>query len=223
MSVLGLVAMLTVGMTVDAEALPHEHTEPGTTPVDSSRPEDIQAYVTPEQTQATPIITRDSYSTATLVDLAGNEGITNYSSAVFTNNPDCTIQWPYAVGVPMTYGFGMRDGKMHEGTDFVPGAGAHIQAIADGVVSTSTENGGAYGVTVVINHLVDGQLVSTRYAHMEYGSRQVEAGDTVSVGQYVGRTGNTGRSFGAHLHLEVLKDGTTAIDPLPWLKEHSAC
>lgn len=120
---LGLVALLTIGMTVDAEALPHEHAEPATAPVDSSRSEDIQAYVTPGQTQAAPVITRDGYSTATLVDLAGTAGIMNYSSAVFTNNPDCAIQWPYAVGVPMTYGFGMRDGKMHEGTDFVPASG----------------------------------------------------------------------------------------------------
>lgn len=147
----------------------------------------------------------------------------NYSSAVFTNNPDCAIQWPYAVGVPMTYGFGMRDGKMHEGTDFVPGVGAHIQAIAEGVVATSTDNGGAYGVTIVIDHRVDGQLVSTRYAHMEYDSRQVEVGDTVDVGQYIGRTGDTGRSFGAHLHFEVLLNGTTATDPLPWLEDYATC
>lgn len=222
-SVLGLVALLTIGMTVDAEALPHEHAEPATIPVDSSRSEDIQAYVTPSQTQTTPTITRDGYTTATLVDLAETVGIANYSSAVFTNNPDCAIQWPYAVGVPMTYGFGMRDGKMHEGTDFVPGAGAHIQAIAEGVVSTSTDSGGAYGVTIVIDHLVDGQPISTRYAHMEYDSRQVQVGDAVSVGQYIGRTGNTGRSFGAHLHFEVLLDGTTAIDPLPWLQTYATC
>lgn len=220
---LGLVALLTIGMTVDAEALPHEHAEPATAPVDSSRSEDIQAYVTPGQTQAAPVITRDGYSTATLVDLAGTAGIMNYSSAVFTNNPDCAIQWPYAVGVPMTYGFGMRDGKMHEGTDFVPGVGAHIQAIAEGVVATSTDNGGAYGVTIVIDHRVDGQLVSTRYAHMEYDSRQVEVGDTVDVGQYIGRTGDTGRSFGAHLHFEVLLNGTTATDPLPWLEDYATC
>ncbi|RKT36817.1 peptidase M23-like protein [Microbacterium sp. AG1240] len=221
--VLGLVALMTVGMTVDAEALPHEHVTPTSITDDGVPGGDIQAYVTPAQTQPSPVVSRDGYSTATLVDLAGTVGITNYSSAVFTNNPDCAVQWPYAVGVPMTYGFGMRDGRLHQGTDFVPGAGAHIQAIADGIVSIATDNGGAYGVTIVIDHLVDGQLVSSRYAHMEYDSRQVEVGDTVSVGQYIGRTGDTGRSFGAHLHFEILRDGTTATDPLPWLQTYAAC
>ena len=221
--VVGLVALMTIGMTVDAEALPHEHITPTSTAADGVPGADIQAYVTPAQTQPSPIVSRDGYSTATLVDLAGTVGITNYSSAVFTNNPDCAVQWPYAVGVPMTYGFGMRDGRLHEGTDFVPGAGAHIQAIADGIVSVATDNGGAYGVTIVIDHVVDGRTVSSRYAHMEYDSRQVEVGDTVSVGQYIGRTGDTGRSFGAHLHFEVLQNGTTATDPLPWLRTNATC
>lgn len=223
--VFGLVGLMTIGMTVDAEALPHEHAAATTTTLASSGVPggDIQAYVTPAQTQPSLVINRDGYSTATLVDLAGTAGITNYSTAVFTNNPDCAVQWPYAVGVPMTYGFGMRDGRLHEGTDFIPGAGAHIQTIADGVVSVATDNGGAYGVTIVIDHVVDGQPVSSRYAHMDYDSRQVEVGDTVSVGQYIGRTGDTGRSFGAHLHFEVLRNGTTATDPLPWLQTYAAC
>jgi murein DD-endopeptidase MepM/ murein hydrolase activator NlpD len=123
----------------------------------------------------------------------------------------------------MTFGFGMRSGRMHEGIDFTPGTGAHIQAIADGVVRVSTDSGGAFGVTVVIDHVIDGQLVSSRYAHMQYDSRQVQVGDTVSVGQYVGRTGNTGRSFGAHTHMEILQNGSTAIDPLPWLRSHATC
>ncbi len=221
--VFGLVALMTIGMTVDAEALPHEHVTPASNTADGATGGDIQAYVTPAQTQTGTVISRDGYSTATLADLAGTVGITNYSSAVFTNNPDCEVQWPYAVGVPMTYGYGMRDGRLHEGTDFVPGAGAHIQAIADGVISVATDSGGAYGVTIVIDHVVDGRTVSSRYAHMEYDSRQVEVGDAVSVGQYIGRTGDTGRSFGAHLHFEILRDGTTATDPLPWLHTYATC
>lgn len=165
----------------------------------------------------------ENYSVASLINLAGTVGISNYSDSVFANDPRCAIQWPYAVGVPITYGFGMRDGRMHEGTDFIPGGGAQIQAIADGVVRTATDSGGAYGVTIVIDHVIDGQPVSTRYAHMEYDSRQVQVGDTVSVGEYIGRTGNTGRSFGEHLHFELLQDGTTAIDPLPWLRQHASC
>lgn len=221
--VMGVVGLMTIGMTVDAEALPHEHDTPATTSTPSGAVEEIQAYVSPAQTGTAINLSRDSYSTATLVDFASTASITNYSDAVFTNNPSCAVQWPYAAGVPITYGYGMRSGKMHEGTDFVPGAGAHIQAIADGVVSVATDSGGAFGVTIVIDHVVNGQRVSSRYAHMEYDSRQVEVGEEVDVGQYIGRTGNTGRSFGAHLHFEVLRNGTTATDPLPWLRTNATC
>jgi murein DD-endopeptidase MepM/ murein hydrolase activator NlpD len=85
----------------------------------------------------------------------------------------------------------------------------------------ASEAGGAYGVHVIIDHMVDGQLVSSHYAHMQYGSMQVSAGQHVTVGTVLGRTGNTGRSYGAHTHFEILLNGTTAIDPMPWLREHT--
>ncbi len=73
-------------------------------------------------------------------------------------------------------------------------------------------------MTVVIDHHIDGQLVSSRYAHMQYGSLQVTVGQHVTVGTVIGRTGNTGHSFGAHTHFEILMNGTTPIDPIPWLR-----
>lgn len=226
-SVLSIVGLVTVGMTTPAEALPHEHPAPTTATsagdVLDSTAQEIQAYVTPSDTENFDLGRTENYSVASLVSLAGTVGLSNFSDSVFANDPNCAIQWPYAVGVPMTYGFGMRDGRMHEGTDFIPGAGAQIQAVADGVVRISTDSGDAYGVTIVIDHVVDGQPISTRYAHMEYDSRQVQVGDTVSVGEYIGRTGDTGRSFGAHLHFEVLQNGTTAVDPLPWLRDRASC
>ena len=144
-----------------------------------------------------------------------------YRGWVFVNDPTAAIQWPFSVGVPISYGFGMRSGTMHEGADFVPGAGSPVQAIADGTVRIATESGGAYGVTVVIDHIIDGELVSSRYAHMQYGSLKVSAGEQITVGTVIGNTGNTGRSFGAHTHFEILAGGTTAIDPIPWLREHT--
>jgi murein DD-endopeptidase MepM/ murein hydrolase activator NlpD len=222
--VISLVGLMTVGMTTPAEALPHEHTTPAVAgDVVDPGPDEIQAYVTPSQMQSIDITRTENYSVASLVDLAGTVGISNFSDSVFTNDQTCSIQWPYAVGVPMSYGFGMREGGMHQGIDLTPGAEAQIQAIADGVVRTATDDGGGYGVTIVIDHVVNGEQVSSRYAHMEFGSRQVEVGDTVSVGQYIGRTGNSGRSFGAHLHMEILENGTTPIDPVPWLRSNATC
>ena len=138
--------------------------------------DEIQAYVTPSEVENVAIDRAENYSTLTMAQLASESGISNFSN-FFVNDPNSPIQWPFAVGVPISYGFGMRDGTMHEGADFTPGEGAPIQAIADGVVRESTDSGGAFGVHIVIDHVIDGQLVSSSYSHMLYGSRQVEVGD----------------------------------------------
>ena len=224
---LGVVGLLTVGMTTPVGAVAAA-TGATTTSISaplagdvSSAPRaDIQAYVAPADVQNASVQRDDNYKATTVAELAAETGISNPSN-FFTNNPNSPIQWPFAVGVSISYGFGMRSGVMHEGLDFVPGAGSPVQAIADGTVRIATESGGAYGVTVVIDHQIDGQLVSSRYAHMEYGSLQVTQGQKVKVGTFIGRTGDTGRSFGAHTHFEILQNGTTAIDPLPWLRQHA--
>jgi hypothetical protein len=225
--VFGVVGLLTVGMTTPPEAVAAAQSAPGETvsvlapagDVDPGEGE-IQAYVAPAQVQNAAVERPEDYKTASIAQIAQESGISNFSN-FFTNDPNSAIQWPFAVGVPISYGFGMRSGRMHEGLDFVPGAGSPVQAIADGTVRIATESGGAYGVTVVIDHVIDGELVSSRYAHMQYGSLQVKPGQHVSVGTFIGRTGNTGRSFGAHTHFEILMNGTTAIDPLPWLRQHA--
>jgi murein DD-endopeptidase MepM/ murein hydrolase activator NlpD len=225
--VMGIVGLLTVGLTTPADAVAAPRSaEVGNVLAASAggdvAPADgeIQAYVTPTEIQSAPIQRSENYSTLTMAQLAADSGISNFSN-FFINDPNSPIQWPFAVGVPISYGFGMRDGTMHEGVDFTPGEGSPIQAIADGVVRESTDSGGAFGVHIVIDHIIDGQLVSSSYSHMLYGSRQVEVGDHVTVGQIGGHTGNTGRSFGAHTHFEILANGTTPIDPIPWLREHA--
>lgn len=179
----------------------------------------IQAFVASSEVQNTDVERSADFQSVTAAEIAAETGI-RYSRDVFTNNPTSAIQWPYAVGTGMSYGFGMRDGRMHEGVDFTPGDGAPIQAIADGTVRIATENGGGYGVEVYIDHVIDGETVTSHYAHMQVGSLKVKAGDTVKVGDPVGLTGNTGHSFGAHLHFEIIINGAT-IDPLPWLYAHA--
>ncbi len=230
--VMGVVGLLTVGMTMPVSALASAN---GTANVASAETVatqnlavgggdvgggSIQAYVAPAQSQAAVVDRADGYSAATYAQVAADTGIKNPSN-FYVNDTSAAIQWPFAVGVGITYGFGMRDGVMHEGADFVPGEGAPIQAIADGTVREATEAGGGYGVVVVIDHKIDGQLVSSRYAHMLYGSLQVKPGDVVHVGQVIGHTGNTGHSFGAHTHFEILMNGTVAIDPIVWLRANA--
>ncbi|MFK4789866.1 M23 family metallopeptidase [Microbacterium sp. ZW T5_56] len=181
---------------------------------------DIQAFVASGDALTDDLARSENYSTISGAELAQESGIRNYSSSVFVNNVSAPIQWPFAVGVPVGDGFGMRDGRMHEGADFQPGDGSPVQAIADGTVRIATENGGAYGVNVYIDHEIDGEIVTSHYAHMQYGSLRVKAGDQVTVGTVLGLTGNTGRSFGAHMHFEIIIDGKT-IDPIAWLRSHT--
>lgn len=228
--VMGLVGLLTVGMTMPVSALASASGTANVASIEAPTEnlvaggdvsgDAIQAYVAPAESQAGVVDRADGYSAATYAQMAADSGISNFSN-LFVNDPTAPIQWPFAVGVPITYGFGMRDGRLHEGVDFVPGDGSPIQAIADGTVRIATESGGAFGVTVLIDHEIDGQLISSRYAHMQYGSLQVTPGQRVTVGTFLGRTGNTGRSFGAHTHFELLQNGSTPIDPLPWLHQHT--
>ncbi len=228
--VMGVVGLLAVSMTLPTEAVA---AATGAQPssamafipktASSSAVEiaddEIQAFVAPANVANDPLQRSESFSSVSLVELAGELGI-RYSNSLYTNDPSAAIQWPFAVGVAMSSPYGMRDGTMHEGIDLVPGEGAPIQAIADGTVRLATESGGNYGVTVYIDHIIDGQLITSHYSHMQYGSLQVQTGQQVTVGTILGKTGNTGRSYGAHLHFEIIINGAT-IDPLPWMQEHA--
>jgi murein DD-endopeptidase MepM/ murein hydrolase activator NlpD len=166
-------------------------------------------------------VEQQGYETQTIEEYARAAGIR--PEATFTNNPAGTIQWPFAVGVHIGDRFGYRScygcSSDHGGQDFNPGYGAEIQAIADGTVSNSTDSGGSLGVVMMIDHIIDGELVTSVYAHMEYDSRRFEVGDTVAVGDVIGTTGDTGMSTGPHLHFEIRLGGIdgTKVDPLEWL------
>ena len=104
----------------------------------------------------------------------------------------------------------------HDGADMVSPAGTPIFAAAGGVVRISSESYYGYGVAVIIDHVIGGQRVSTTYAHMTNGTRAVSAGQTVAAGQFIGKVGNTGNSYGAHLHFEVKVNGSL-VEPMSWL------
>ncbi|MDO4030988.1 M23 family metallopeptidase [Clavibacter michiganensis] len=153
---------------------------------------------------------------------------TSKGAGAFTNDINGTIQWPFASGVPISGVFGHRIAPCsngcssdHKGVDFAPGMGAPIQAIADGVVREAVNSDTGLGVHLVIDHVIDGQLVTSVYGHMLPGSLRVQAGDPVKVGQQLGQVGNTGASTGPHLHLEIHVADGTPVDPFAWLQEHA--
>lgn len=122
-----------------------------------------------------------------------------------------------AIG-PITSGYGHRWGSTHQGVDIGKVAEVvPIVAAADGTVTRSYLST-SYGETIIIQHIIDGQIWETLYAHMVSGSRRVHVGEQVGKGQIIGLMGNTGRSTGPHLHFEIHKGNwnlnkSNAVDP----------
>jgi murein DD-endopeptidase MepM/ murein hydrolase activator NlpD len=104
----------------------------------------------------------------------------------------------------------------HRGTDYMVARGTPIYSVADGVVTASTDGGGGLGVTITIQHNINGHSVQSVYGHMLPGSRTVGAGATVTAGQLIGQVSDTGLAFGTHLHLMIHVDGTR-VDAEGWL------
>lgn len=225
MAVLAVVALMTVSTSLPAEAL-----------LSSA---DVQTAALALKTTTavegqkinvaggsdTITVKRDGYESKSIAEVAAASGIR--LEATFTNNPNGTIQWPFAVGVHVGDVFGFRDcagcSSNHGGQDFNPGLGAPIQAIADGVVSLAEDGEGSLGVHMMIDHVIDGKTVTSVYAHMIHGSMLFKTGDVVKVGQVIGKTGTTGMSTGPHLHFEIRLGGIngTKVDPLVWLRENT--
>lgn len=101
----------------------------------------------------------------------------------------------------------------HLGTDFAAGAWSPIYAAASGTVVYAGYNGG-YGNYIKIDH---GYGVGTGYAHIVNGGIYVGYGQWVNAGDTIAGVGNTGNSFGDHLHFEVYVAGGTT-NPVPWLQ-----
>lgn len=145
-----------------------------------------------------------STMTAVLASAAVGASLANPAPAA------AAVSW----GHPFTFRSGRSRGftgvyPKHAGIDYTPGIRTPIHAVADGIIVISgvTGNNGAFGESIWINHS-DG--FRTIYAHMLENTR-VPTG-RVRRGDQIGLVGDTGHSFGAHLHIELHKNNR-AIDP----------
>jgi murein DD-endopeptidase MepM/ murein hydrolase activator NlpD len=130
------------------------------------------------------------------------------SGATDTSPSAAGFIWP--VSGPVTSGFGMRWGRMHEGIDIGAASGTPIHAAAAGSVIYAGWMSG-YGNLVVIDHH---NTLATAYAHQSALGTSV--GAAVAQGQVIGYVGCTGHCFGPHLHFEVRVNGVP-VDPLRYL------
>ncbi len=124
------------------------------------------------------------------------------------------------------YGLRQMDAEMHTGIDLYAEEGTPYKAVHGGVVLRGNEvlqgkdpeshHLGGHGLAVIVQH-DDG--TQTLYAHsskvLVTKDQRVEAGDVL------GLVGDTGHSFGAHLHLQIQLPGeTNPTDPVPVLRDH---
>ncbi len=119
-------------------------------------------------------------------------------------------------GGRLSSGFGRRTiptkgaTAYHQGIDWATPTGTAVFASSGGTVARAGWSG-SYGYAVYINH-ADGR--QTRYAHLS--KVLVKAGQTVSQGQRIALSGNTGVSSGPHVHFEILINGSR-VNPLKYL------
>jgi murein DD-endopeptidase MepM/ murein hydrolase activator NlpD len=128
---------------------------------------------------------------------------------------------PCPVALPVTgefsSGFGPRGRAMHPGVDIRAPVGTPVRAPVGGVVVFAGRYYG-YGLMVDIRHR-DGSV--SRYAHLARIAPGVAPGSRVAPEETIGAVGRTGRTTGAHLHVELRRDGRP-VDPWPWLTR-TAC
>lgn len=116
-------------------------------------------------------------------------------------------------GYRVTSLYGQRWGRLHAGIDMGGIREGHpINAVHDGKVIVAGWMGG-YGYAVFIDH---GDGMVTVYGHNS--KLYVKVGQEVKAGDIISGAGNTGHSYGTHLHLEI-RINDRPVDPIKFFKE----
>lgn len=127
-----------------------------------------------------------------------------------------TKPFAYPLAKPLVtddYGYTRQTGAYsiaHKGTDFRAAEGTPVLAMNDGVVAVVREYI-EYGKTIIIDH---GLGLKTFYMHLS--KITVKAGESVTQGQIIGLSGQTGYAEQPHLHL-TLRIGDISVDPIVFL------
>ena len=148
-------------------------------------------------------------------------------------NPYANFGWVYPFSdtsisrISSGYKYDRAD---HNAIDLPANLGTPIRAAQSGTVAfkwnfsgyttdTSSNNSAGNWVVITTNDIdpTTGNRLSYGYKHMQYSSLK-NVGDTVTAGEIIGYVGSTGYSTGAHLHMEVIRDGSVSA----WGKMNSS-
>lgn len=113
------------------------------------------------------------------------------------------IRWPIP-SREISQGFWL----LHGGIDIRTPEGTQVHPVMAGRVVETEDGKFGYGQKIVVGHE---KGYKSLYAHMS--ATYVKVGDRVTTESILGRSGNTGRSTGPHLHLEIHVDNKP-INPL---------
>ncbi len=210
-------ALLSVGGLLTLTALPANMTMPlAEESAGSVQAQNLISANAEPGAKALEVIGEVGAETAPL-QIIGANGL--FDSRLISNTK---LRYPFDQQVALTDGFGYRSAPVagfHNAQDLDAGDGATIRIIGDGIV-TKAGSADWCGFALEVQHKVDGEDVTSLYCHMQNNSHSYQVGDIVSAGDEAGRVGNTGQSYGAHLHL-VLRVGGAPVDPLPFIAKHS--
>lgn len=165
-----------------------------------------------------------------------------YSLQVYTqNNSQATFNAPFDFPLHLSGNFGeIRTNHFHGGIDFKTQgvSGKRVLALSDGYITRiRVTHGSGYvldvrydnGYSTINRHLsefmppIARRVKELQYAHESWEVTIVPEPNEyrVKAGEQIAWSGNTGYSFGPHLHLDMFEDATgDYIDPLPFFKKY---
>ena len=158
------------------------------------------------------------------------DGVATYGQTPVSDDsaPTTPVLRPhrFPIAGPFTYSspygrFGApRPGHPHQGQDLIAAEGTPVVAPRRGRVKHVGYQAKGAGHYVILDGA--GERLDYGFFHLQAGSIRVRPGQYVRTGARIASVGNTGRSFGAHLHFEIWRGpwfgGGKAIDPLPLLR-----
>ena len=105
-----------------------------------------------------------------------------------------------------------REKQFHKGLDLRAKRRTPVNATADGVVRyVQDKNKGTFGRVIIISH---GFGFESVFGHLRF--THVKVGDVIKKGQLIGKSGNSGRSNGPHLHYEV-RYASKVLNPMNFI------